>query len=465
MIRLNRPLLRPADRPGPAAVPDPDLLREAGYGRDAAYQQLVERHRAAVRGYLGTCVADPPTADRLTGLTFTRAGQTVRRGDPGAGPWRVRLLATARTATLQEWRREPDAVPLTEGFRSWAAAGGAWPLDGSDRLTEAYRILPLPWQTVLWHGVVEQEDPRATAPITGLHPDQVGDLTDRALAGLRSTFTALHRRAVAHRPACTAALTALPTGPGRPAPDPAGAAHLTDCPLCGAAALDLADLPGRLRRQLPERLLGWWDEAARQRGREEAAAAAPDAQEGRPAPARRTFRLPDAHRRSKTELAAGSVLALVAALAAGFGGPPPAAPAAAGPPPSAAARLLPSRPGVTTPATTLIPASAFAAAEGTAPISATGRALTPAGWLRFDNVDFGATPKTFVRIRFDPRGAESAEILVRLDDPGTPPVAAARPAAPETRLTRAVTGLHNVYLFARCPSATACAEIEGFSFR
>ncbi|MFJ1702939.1 RNA polymerase sigma factor [Kitasatospora sp. NPDC088346] len=257
-----------------STAPDPELLRAVRHGRPAAFTALVDRHWQSVRGYLGTCVADDEESDRLTGETFARAYRLARRDPPGRLPWRVQLFATARGSAVRLWRRDGAAAALTDGFRQWAAAGGAWPLNQPERLTEAYRILPAPWQTALWYAVVEQEDGELVARILGLRRRDARSLVASSLAGLRSTHVELYRRASAHRPACAPTVPSLTArAAGRPALSAASAAHLAHCPGCGDTASDLADLRGRLRRQLPVLLLGWWDGHGHRR--ERAAAALP----------------------------------------------------------------------------------------------------------------------------------------------------------------------------------------------
>ncbi|MFI6444146.1 RNA polymerase sigma factor [Kitasatospora sp. NPDC050543] len=265
MIPQVKLLTRALGTPGPA-VPDSRLLREVAGGRPAAFQPLIERHWQPVRSYLGTCVGDPRTADRLAEEALAWAYRLALRQLGSTLPWRVEVLASARSSAIRLLLQEYGACALTPGFRRWAMAGGPRPLNTTrDRLTKSYRRLPPSQQTLLWHTAVECEDTDRVAAITGTRPAHVTAALGRALTALREEYTALYRRAVEQRPTCADTARTLSAAANATVAyvDPEG--HLAGCALCQECRSDLFDLRGGLRRQLPVMLLGWWDESGYRR--------------------------------------------------------------------------------------------------------------------------------------------------------------------------------------------------------
>jgi hypothetical protein len=75
-------------------------------------------------------------------------------------------------------------------------------------------------------------------------------------------------------------------------------------------------------------------------------------------------------------------------------------------------------------------------------------------WLRFDGVDFGATPPASVNLRVASESPASGRIEIRVDDPGAAPVATLTTShtggwqnwRTETTPVEPVTGRHTVYV-------------------
>ncbi|MEV0375269.1 hypothetical protein AB0I10_36795 [Streptomyces sp. NPDC050636] len=202
-------------------------------GRVAAFQTVVVRHWPAAVAYLDTCFTDRAVVSRIAEQVFSDLYDATVESTPPGGPWRVHVLTSARTLALREWTRAPEAG-LTDGFRSWAEAGGPWPLTMRSGLTDAYRCLLGRQQTLLWHAVVELEPAAVMARALGMEKREVGAFADLSRDTLRETYRAL---------------------PTRNAPSAGHAEHA----LSVETRLDLNDLDGQLRAQLPVMLLGWWE--------------------------------------------------------------------------------------------------------------------------------------------------------------------------------------------------------------
>nr|BFE84246.1 hypothetical protein GCM10020093_068470 [Planobispora longispora] len=148
---------------------DSALTRLVRAGDSHAVAELYERHHAAVLAFARRLCPDPYTAEDLASEAFARTLRTVRTGAAGpSGGWRPYLYAVVRN-TAAEWAHSDQRRVLTAEFREDdLTVAGPEPPD--DLVTRAYRSLPPRWQTVLWHTVIEDEEPEQIAKILGITP-------------------------------------------------------------------------------------------------------------------------------------------------------------------------------------------------------------------------------------------------------------------------------------------------------
>ncbi|WP_431773704.1 RNA polymerase sigma factor [Streptomyces cucumeris] len=245
---------------GRAVMSDAVAAQRVREGRRDAFLLLVDRHSAAVHAYLRTCLTDRGEVDSLTEETFRRAYAVALRGTEPYTHWRVQLLTTARGLAVSAWARDPYSMNVADGFRYWAARGGVWPLMARSALFEAYRSLPLRWQTVLWHTAVEEDGPALTTDVLGLPRGQYTTVTGRARQAIREFYLDVYRRAAVRRPSCTAFVQSYSRRPAivSAAEWARARAHAIRCVRCGEVELDLSDIGYQLCAQLPAALLGWW---------------------------------------------------------------------------------------------------------------------------------------------------------------------------------------------------------------
>ncbi|MEV8021382.1 hypothetical protein AB0O76_34655 [Streptomyces sp. NPDC086554] len=253
-------------RTRPPTGGDSEIVTQVHRGDVRAFDVIVERHWAAVAAYLCTCTADLESVDDLTERTFSHAFVEAAQGAAPTFPWRVHLLATARGLVLREWVHRPVG-PFLPGFRRWASAGGAWPLNCRPHLAEAYRTLPESRQAVLWHSIVEGDISGSATACLGARRGDFDRLASRARVALRESYLELRQRAAVLSVECTkysallaAAVAGGPTDPDaeRGRADECIADHLAVCGRCREVYGDLADLDEQVRTQLPPLLLGWW---------------------------------------------------------------------------------------------------------------------------------------------------------------------------------------------------------------
>ncbi|MFI6796103.1 sigma-70 family RNA polymerase sigma factor [Streptosporangium canum] len=229
---------------------DPALTRLVRAGDDRAVSELYERHHPAVIAFARRLCQDPHTAEDLASEAFARTLRTVRNGLAGpTGDWRPYLYAVVRN-TAAEWARSDQRSVLTDEFREDDLTTAA-PEPPDDLVTRAYRSLPPRWQTVLWHTLIEDEEPERVAKILGITPGNVGVLAFRAREGLRKAYLAAHVSSAS--PRCqeyAEPLAAIVRKKGGRLPQ-ALRAHLESCASCARAHTELLDLNATLRAALP----------------------------------------------------------------------------------------------------------------------------------------------------------------------------------------------------------------------
>ncbi|MFE3450781.1 sigma-70 family RNA polymerase sigma factor [Nonomuraea sp. NPDC059194] len=233
---------------------DTALTDQVRAGDSRAAEELYRRHHPALLAFARRLCQDPHTAEDLANEAFARTLRTVRTGTggPSAG-WRPYLYVVARN-TAAEWARADQRLVLTAEFRDDdLTVAGPEPPD--ELVARAYRSLPPRWQTVLWHTLIEDEDPERVATILGITPGNVSVLAFRAREGLRKAYLAAHVTVSA--PGCRAHAEGLAVAvrKKRGRLPQALRAHLESCPSCARAHSELLDLNATLRAALPIALL------------------------------------------------------------------------------------------------------------------------------------------------------------------------------------------------------------------
>ena len=232
-----------------AALGDADLVLRTRSGDAGAFGELWRRHYRA-----GVTVARNMTssldADDLVQEAYTRIYQSIVAGGGPTGSFRAYLFTSIRN-TAAAWgraRRETayDELDHVEDPAMRDDSDAA--LDRS--LThQAFRSLPTRWQEVLWYSEIEQMKPAEIAPLLGLKPTAVAQLTFRAREGLREAWVQAHLRAVADGSDCQWTIERL----GAYARRNLGRRdrgkverHLVSCTRCGIVASEAEEVSGRL---------------------------------------------------------------------------------------------------------------------------------------------------------------------------------------------------------------------------
>lgn len=488
-------------RPSQQPISDAAVMIALRKGQTEFFRHLYRRHYAAVQAYASQCVRGPLHAQEVTSEVFAHLLQQMMSGESlierrHPGCLRAQLLGKVRTAAINRWHRERDT--LSRDFQAWVAAGSRWPWGEDGQLALAYERLPATTQCLLWHSVVERDDPAFTARITGLDHHAVSAACDQAMTALRQARADLYLERL-ERPDCRDVVKRLTQ---RPEADPTEGIrnHLRVCAACVTVYKDLSQLDQQLEAQLPVRLLGWW--TGQQYLRAKAAIPVPLGdppflarllERGRadgpaePSPARRATAATRGSRRSRGRRRAALPLlparsragVAVAGFLVGVGAgvllltacdqqlglqgqrPPTTGPSPAPddppsqqatPPPALSARFP-------------VQANAYTSQRGTGAGSDPGaRALGSSSVLHYDRVDFSTVRDTLAVARLGGPPGGGAWIELRLDSPARPPLAKIVPSddgsvddisVPITP----VDGVHRVYVTAHCPTTDRCIEL------
>ena len=161
---------------------DDQLLHAYARGQDSAFEELVERHGAAVKSYALRLLRSPERAEEIFEETFLRIIQGKGRWEP-RGTVRGFLFTVAHRLCLDVLRarkRERDAVPgliqLSAG-RSFAPSPEAAALLGerASQLEDALGRLAVKHREVLLLRAVHGLDPDEAAEVLGITARQVYD--------------------------------------------------------------------------------------------------------------------------------------------------------------------------------------------------------------------------------------------------------------------------------------------------
>ncbi|MCC3653071.1 NPCBM/NEW2 domain-containing protein [Streptomyces sp. S07_1.15] len=215
---------------------------------------------------------------------FALLAEATGPGRPAGGAGMTGAAPAPGTAGLPGCADAPgtQGAPDFDDARSGSGAGGAGPAGppagAADRraqadagvramreaahseVVRAFRGLPAPWQTVLWHTLVEAESPESAARLLGMSPEAATALAHRARKGLEQACLRVRLAdASAGGGDCARSaplLAACAEGGPRARTVRGVRRHLAACARCRAAVRDAADAGVRLRMALPVAVLG-----------------------------------------------------------------------------------------------------------------------------------------------------------------------------------------------------------------
>lgn len=233
-----------------ADLGDADLVLRARSGDTRAFGELWRRHYRS--GIVVARNVSPGTdADDLVQEAYTRIYQSIQRGGGPTGSFRAYLFTSIRN-TAAGWGRTRHETTMEElETLEDPATSEQATAEALDRgLTHhAFRSLPSRWQEVLWYSEIEGMKPAEIAPLLGMKPTAVAQLTFRAREGLREAWIQAHLRAVADDSDCAWTIARL----GAYSRNNIGRrdrarleAHVATCARCAIVASEAHEVSGRL---------------------------------------------------------------------------------------------------------------------------------------------------------------------------------------------------------------------------
>ncbi|GGP85721.1 hypothetical protein [Streptomyces melanogenes] len=239
-----------------ARAPDDILMSRVRAGHPAEFRPLYHRHYPAVFAYALTCARTSLDAYELTLQAFTETLQRLIGGerpkDQLAGSLRLQLMDCLRTIAVRKCAR--DGEGFSSRFREWVADGAPWPLQEREQFTLAWEKSSRETRCLLWHTVLDRDEPLLASRITGIAQPSIEDTRASTLSSLRYGRMALYLGRMDILPECREAIQTLAVQPNYPAP----LHHAYACESCYEAYQDIAHLDARLEAHLPGHLLGWW---------------------------------------------------------------------------------------------------------------------------------------------------------------------------------------------------------------
>jgi RNA polymerase sigma factor (sigma-70 family) len=170
--------------------PDTCLAALAGEGSDAAFEEIVRRHRPVLVAFAGR-VASPSTADDVVQESMLRAHAALRRGDRPETP-RAWLFQIVRRMALNErrtWKMHTELDETIDGVEQPPAALER--RNSIQRLLGALDDLPSKQRRAIVQRELEGRGHDEIAASLGVSAGAVRQLIFRARANLRSGFGAL----------------------------------------------------------------------------------------------------------------------------------------------------------------------------------------------------------------------------------------------------------------------------------
>jgi hypothetical protein len=158
----------------PTLPSDRQLVDASRAGHEAAWQELMARHEDAIRAVLPH---RRPGAKRK--VTQSLEAFKVELGDD----------TTETAEAIRAFRPRAFAFVTGGSYGPISESVGDARVDDDDRLlASAFGQLPEPWQTVLWHSLVEQLSAAEVSPLVGRSVNEVNELLATAERGLVDAY-------------------------------------------------------------------------------------------------------------------------------------------------------------------------------------------------------------------------------------------------------------------------------------
>ncbi len=229
---------------------DADLVLRTRSGDADAFGELWRRHHRSGLT-VARSVSPGPDSDDLVQEAYARIYRSILQGGGPSGSFRAYLFTTIRnTAAAWGRARRETAFEILDTVEDPATSEQATAGALDRGLThQAFRSLPTRWQEVLWYSEIEQMKPSEIAPLLGLKPTAVAQLTFRAREGLREAWIQAHLRSAPDADDCQWTIARLGAYARRNVGRRDEAkiqAHLAECARCTIVAAEAHEVGSRL---------------------------------------------------------------------------------------------------------------------------------------------------------------------------------------------------------------------------
>jgi hypothetical protein len=200
---------------------DPFLLVRARGGDRAAFTQVANRHREAAEAF-AALLNRLEAAAAMVSRAVDRLEAELPESDDPFGPFRPRLLEEIRV--------------LRQGIGGELGGAKVGSSSQWSAFADVYRALPVDLQALLWHAVVEDDEPDQVALAVGIEADEVEDAVARCRSRLRDDFLQDHLDRAASAGCRRTMVAEVSSGTlGVPSPE-----HRATCADCRKLVRDLA---------------------------------------------------------------------------------------------------------------------------------------------------------------------------------------------------------------------------------
>jgi hypothetical protein len=159
----------------PPLPSDRQLVDAARSGHDAAWNELVERHEAAVRSVVPQ---RGRSGRRIVSQSLDELRRSLNDQTPAEGEEAIRAFRPRAIAAVTGGMYGPGSVdPAVDRID-----------DDRQLLATAFARLPEPWQTVIWHSHVERLKAAEVSPLVGRTVNEVTELLSTAERGLTDAY-------------------------------------------------------------------------------------------------------------------------------------------------------------------------------------------------------------------------------------------------------------------------------------
>ncbi|MDQ0031070.1 sigma factor [Arthrobacter bambusae] len=170
------------------------LVQDCRNGRPGAVIILYQTHWEPAVRYAARLSHSLQDAEDIAATAFLKSLTAMRRGKGPNGPVRPYILKAVRTTAADHYSMAEHPSSRIDEVAAHGKGSHDFRTPDHDFVAEAFAVLPLRWQRVLWYVEIEGLKPREAAPLLGVEPNALSAVLKRARKGLRAAYLAVYIR-------------------------------------------------------------------------------------------------------------------------------------------------------------------------------------------------------------------------------------------------------------------------------